>query len=119
MTEACEQDFMLVGQGWSLDSVAGGDPPGLRAPGGAGLPGEPAVRQRPRSWCQPIPNPVDYRRPGRRQLAEEPFPDEVKKAAVMYANYAATIDSTEKVAGVVPGAAGPFLDCPQDVQHPG
>ena len=62
---------------------------------------------------QPTPNPVDEMSvPAAFQMAEA-FPTEVKKAAVMYANYAATIDSTEKWQLASEQAGWTYLDCPQ------
>ena len=51
---------------------------------------------------QPVPNPVDfYTAAWAGQLAEL-FPDEVKKASVMFGNFAATIDTKDKVVQTFP-----------------
>jgi hypothetical protein len=63
---------------------------------------------------QSVPNPVDrFTVGGAAQLAEL-FPDEVKNAAVMYGNFAATIDTKDKVLQSFPEMGWEFLDCPQE-----
>ena len=76
MTEACQgNNFFLVGQGWSLDSVAGGRPASV-----ASLPAVPTYTVSPqfahgKLMYQPTPNPVDEMSiPAAFQMAEA-FPD--------------------------------------------
>ena len=113
MTSACEgNNFFLVGQGWSLDSAQ----EATRL--GCGLPSVPTYTVSPqfahgKLMYQPTPNPVDQMSiPAAFQMAEA-FPDAVKKSAVMYANYAATIDSTEKWQLASEQAGWEYLSCPQ------
>ena len=78
------------------------DPPRLQPPVGARLRGEPGVRQRPADGpAGAEPGRLHAGRRSRRRCQKQ-FPEEVKKTAVMFANYAATIDTKDKVAGVLP-----------------
>ena len=63
--------------------------------------------------AQGLPNPVDVT-PGAwaAQLAEL-FPADTKKAAVMFANVAATIDTKDKAIQAGEEFGWEFLDCPQ------
>jgi ABC-type branched-subunit amino acid transport system substrate-binding protein len=113
MTEACEQVFMLVGQGWSLDS--GQEETRLAC----GLPSVPGFSVSPAfahgdMMFQPVPNPVDRTPIQIAYAIAEAFPDEIKNSAVMYANYAATIDTKDKVLASYPAAGFEFLPCPQE-----
>ncbi len=112
MTEACSQVFMLVGQGWSLDSAQ------EQTRLGCGLPAVPTYTVSPqfahgKLMYQPTPNPVDVMSVQHEFAMAAAFPDEVKKAATMFGNYAATIDSTEKFQLSAEQAGWTFLDCPQ------
>ena len=113
MTSACEGgNFFLVGQGWSLDSAQ----EATRL--GCGLPSVPTYTVSPqfahgKLMYQPTPNPVDQMSvPAAFQMAAA-FPDAVKKSAVMYGNYAATQDSTEKWELASQQAGWTYLPCPQ------
>jgi ABC-type branched-subunit amino acid transport system substrate-binding protein len=113
MTSACEGgNFFLVGEGWSLDSSQ----EATRL--GCGLPAVPTYTVSPqfahgKLMYQPTPNPVDQMSvPAAFQMAQA-FPDAVKKSAVMYANYAATVDSTEKWQLASEQAGWTYLPCPQ------
>ncbi len=113
MTEACQGgNFFLVGQGWSLDASQ----EATRL--GCGLPAVPTYTVSPqfahgKLMYQPTPNPVDEMSvPAAFQMAEA-FPDAVKKSAVMYANYSATIDSTEKWELASEQAGWTYLPCEQ------
>jgi ABC-type branched-subunit amino acid transport system substrate-binding protein len=113
MTNACQGDnFFLVGQGWSLDSAQ----EQIRL--GCGLPSVPTYSVSPqfahgKLMYQPTPNPVDTMSIQAWFAMAEEYPDAVKNAAVMYANYAATQDSTEKFQLSSQEAGWNFLDCPQ------
>ena len=113
MTEACQgKNFFLVGQGWSLDSSQ----EATRL--GCSLPAVPTYTVSPqfahgKLMYQPTPNPVDEMSvPAAFQMAAA-YPTEVTKAAVMYGNYAATIDSTEKWQLASEQAGWNYLPCPQ------
>jgi len=113
MTEACQaNNFFLVGQGWSLDASQ----EAVRL--GCALPSVPTYTVSPqfahgKLMYQPTPNPVDEMSvPAAFQMAQA-YPDAVKKSAVMFANYSATIDSTEKWQLASQQAGWTYLDCPQ------
>ena len=113
MTNACEGDnFFLVGEGWSLDSQQ----ESTRL--GCGLPAVPTYTVSPqfahgKLMYQPTPNPVDVMSIGSWFVFAEEYPEQVKNSAVMYANYAATQDSTEKFELSATQAGWEFLPCPQ------
>lgn len=112
MTEACAKDFMLVGEGWSLDSAQ----EQIRV--ACGLPAVPTYSVSPQfangpMMYQPTPNPADYYDAANAFLLAEKFPTQVKKAAVMQGNFAATIDSAEKAKIAYAQAGWTFLDCDQ------
>ena len=112
MTEACGKDFMLVGEGWSLDSMQ------EQTRIACGLPAVPTYTVSPQFanaplMYQPTPNPADYYDASNAFQFAQKFPNEVKKAATFFANYAATIDSTEKAVIAYKQAGWTFLDCAQ------
>lgn len=112
MTDACSKDFMLVGQGWSLDSAQ------EQTRLACGLPSVPTYTVSPQFangplMYQPTPNPADYYDAANAFLLAEKFPTQVKKAAVMQGNFAATIDSAEKAKLAYAQAGWKFLDCDQ------
>jgi ABC-type branched-subunit amino acid transport system substrate-binding protein len=113
MTEACGETFMLVGEGWSLDSAQ------ETVRRDCGLPAVPTYSVSPQFanaplMVQPVPNPVDYTNVQVAKAMAEAFPQEVTRSAVMYANYAATIDTKDKVLETYPTWGFDFLDCPQE-----
>lgn len=113
MTEACGEVFMLVGEGWSLDSAQ----ESVRRD--CGLPAVPTYSVSPQFanaplMVQPVPNPIDYTNVQVAKAMAEAFPEEVTHAAVMYANYAATVDTKDKVLETYPEWGFDFLDCPQE-----
>ena len=96
MTQACEQEFFLVGQGFSLDSGQ----EELRR--GCGLPSVPAFAVSPQHANGPdkfetLPVPGDYTVISHGAHLAELFPDATKKAGALIANYAATLDSRDKI----------------------
>ena len=112
MTEACTQVFMLVGQGWSLDSAQ------EKTRIGCGLASVPTYTVSPQFangplMYQPSPNPADYYDAANAFIFAEKYPTQVKKAALMYANYAATQDSAEKAKIAYSQAGWEWLDCDQ------
>ncbi len=112
MTEACTQVFMLVGQGWSLDSAQ------EKTRIGCGLASVPTYTVSPQFanaplMYQPSPNPGDYYGAANAFIFAEKYPTQVKKAALFYANYAATQDSAEKAKIAYTQAGWTWLDCDQ------
>ena len=112
MTQACGEAFMLVGEGWSLDS--GQEAARLQCKLAA-VPVwtvSPAFAHGP-LMVQPVPNPVDFTPVQIAAAISKAFPAEIKKTAVMFANYPATIDTKDKVLASYPKFGFEFLDCPQ------
>ena len=112
MLQACDSVFMLVGQGWALDSAQ------EETRVGCGLPAVPAYSVSPEfamgpMVVQPVPNPIDFMTTDMAATIAEEFPEEIKKTAVMFANFAATIDTKDKVLATYPEHGFEFLDCPQ------
>lgn len=112
MTEACSQVFMLVGEGWSLDSLQEQTRMACK------LPAVPTYTVSPQFangslMYQPTPNPADYYDAANAFLMAEKFPTQVKKAAVLQGSFAATIDSAEKAKLAYTQAGWNFLDCDQ------
>ena len=62
---------------------------------------------------QPVPNPIDYTPVEIAAAMQKQFPDKITKTAVMFANYASTIDTKDKVLASYPEFGFKFLDCPQ------
>lgn len=112
MTEACAKDFMLVGQGWSLDSAQEKTRLACKMASVPTFSVSAAFANGP-LMVQAVPNPID-KTPlaGAYQLAGL-FPEAVKKAAIFTANYAATKDSTDKAKTSFTAAGWTFLDCEQ------
>jgi ABC-type branched-subunit amino acid transport system substrate-binding protein len=112
MLSACDQVFMLVGQGFSLDSAQ------EEARVGCGLGSVPVWSVSPEFAhgpfsIQPVPNPTDFTPVQIAAAIAKAFPDKIAKTAVMYANYPATIDTKDKVLASYPPFGFQFLDCEQ------
>jgi ABC-type branched-subunit amino acid transport system substrate-binding protein len=114
MTQACEDKvFFLVGEGWALDSAQ------EQARLGCGLPAMPgysvsaAFANGPK-MIQAVPNPIDYTPVQYGAAIAKAFPEKIKKSAVMFANYAATQETKDKVLATFPSLGYKFLDCPQE-----
>jgi len=112
MTESCGQVFMLVGQGWSLDSAQ------EKTRVACGMPSVPTYTVSPQFangplMYQPAPNPGDFMNASPVFTFAQKFPTQVKKTATFYANYAATIDSTEKFVSAGKQAGWEYLNCDQ------
>ena len=112
MTDACAKDFMLVGQGWSLDSAQEATRLGCKMASVPTYSVSPQFANGP-LMVQPAPNPADYANVSAAAQMAEKFPTQVKKAATMYGNYAATIDSAEKARLAYAQVGWQFLDCNQ------
>jgi ABC-type branched-subunit amino acid transport system substrate-binding protein len=113
MIEACSQVFMLVGQGFALDGAAEQTRVSCDLPQVPGYTVSSTVAHGPLTYNS-VPNPVDLTPVGQAYLLAEEFPEEVKKAAVVYGDYAATRESTQKVLDTYPQAGWEFLpECEQ------
>jgi ABC-type branched-subunit amino acid transport system substrate-binding protein len=111
MTQACGEVFMLVGNAWALDSAQ------EETRLGCGLPSVPTYSVSPEFanaplMYQSVPNPADIYPAGWAEQVAELFPDEVKSSTVMYGNFAATIDTKDKVLQTFDDFGFEFLDCP-------
>ena len=113
MTQACSDDvFMLVGQGYVLDagqeqqriecqlSTIPGFAVGTAFASGSGM-------------QQPIPNPGDQMPLAAAYQFAELFPDAVKAAALVFAEFPATRETRDKAAAAYPQAGWEFLPCDQ------
>jgi|RhiMethySRZTD1v2_1073278.scaffolds.fasta_scaffold03304_16 ABC-type branched-subunit amino acid transport system substrate-binding protein len=110
-TQACSEVFMLVGEAWALDSAQ------EETRVGCGLPAVPTYSVSPEfangpDTVQPVPNPADIYTAGYAAQLAELFPEEIKHASVMYGNFAATIDTKDKVVQTFDDFGFEFLDCP-------
>jgi hypothetical protein len=112
VTQACGEVFMLVGEAWAFD----GGQEETRI--GCDLPAVPtysvsAEFANAPLMHQPVPNPVD-RVPvtWAAQLAEL-FPDEIKSASVMYADFASIAVTKDKALQAFPEFGWEFKDCLQ------
>jgi ABC-type branched-subunit amino acid transport system substrate-binding protein len=111
MTQACGEVFMLVGNAWALDSAQ------EETRLGCGLPSVPTYSVSPEFanaplMYQSVPNPADVYPAGWADQVATLFPDEVKNATVMFGNFAATIDTKDKVLQTFDDFGFEFLDCP-------
>jgi ABC-type branched-subunit amino acid transport system substrate-binding protein len=114
MTNACSQVFMLVGQGWSLDSSQEATRLGCNMASVPTYSVSPAFANG-KLMVQPVPNPIDYTPVQIAAAFQQEYPQEITKSAVMYANYAATVDTKDKVLASYPKFGFTFLnDCAQE-----
>ena len=108
MLEACTEVFMLVGQGFALDGSAEQTRVGCQLPQVPGFSVSSTVAHGPLTY-QPVPNPVDVTAIGPAYLLAGEYPQQVKKAAVVYGDFAATQETTQKVLATYPAAGWEFL----------
>ncbi len=101
MQEACSQVFMLVGQGWALDGGAEQTRVDCKLPQVPGYTVSATVAHGPMSYVA-VPNPVDYTPTGNADLFAQQYPERVKKAAVVYADFAANVEVADKVKATYP-----------------
>ncbi|MGH2474720.1 MAG: ABC transporter substrate-binding protein, partial [Candidatus Limnocylindrales bacterium] len=111
MTQACDDVFMLVGNAWALDVAQ------EETRLGCGLPSVPTYSVSPDFanaplMYQSVPNPADVYPAGWAEQVAELFPDEIKNSTVMFGNFAATIDTKDKVLQTFDDFGFEFLDCP-------
>jgi ABC-type branched-subunit amino acid transport system substrate-binding protein len=111
-TEACSQVFMLVGEAWANDVNQEETRLGCGLPAVPTYAVSPEFANAPLAY-QPVPNPADVFAAGSAGQIAELYPDEVKKASVMFADFAATKDTKDKVVQAFPSFGWKFLDCPQ------
>jgi hypothetical protein len=118
MQEACSQVFMMVGQGFALDSGAEAIRVGCNMASVPGYTGSSDFAMGP-MMVQPIPNPTDYNSIEIAGALASAFPDKITKAAVVKSTLPSMIEATEKVLSTYPTQGFQFLDCPQEYQLQG
>ena len=111
VTEACGEVFMLVGNAWALDSAQEETRLGCDLPSVPTYSVSPEFANAPLTY-QAVPNPADIYTAGWAASVAELFPEEIKSATVVYGNFAATIDTKDKVVQTFPEFGFEFLDCP-------
>jgi Periplasmic binding protein len=111
MTQACGEVFMLVGEAWALDSAQEETRLGCDLPAVPTYSVSPEFANAPLA-VQPVPNPADIYTAGWAGQIAELFPEEVTSASVMFGNFAATIDTKDKVVQTFDDFGFEFLDCP-------
>ena len=113
MTQACnDKIFMLVGQGWVLDAGQEQIRIGCKLSTIPGFAVGTAFASGP-GMQQPLPNPGDQESDSSAFQIAKLFPDAVKKAALVYAQFPATQETRDKAAVGYPKAGWKFLNCDQ------
>jgi ABC-type branched-subunit amino acid transport system substrate-binding protein len=112
MLSACSEVFMLVGQGFALDSAQEETRVGCGLGAVAAWSVSPEFAHGP-FMVTPVPNPTDFWPLQNAAVIAETFPDKITKTALVYANFAATIDTKDKVVATYPTYGFEFLDCDQ------
>ena len=107
--EACTQVFMLVGEGWALDGGAEQTRVGCGLPQVPGYTVSATVAHGPMTY-------VSGAEPGRRHAhrqtptcSPEAYPEQVKKAAIVYADFAANVEVADKVKATYPDWGWNFI----------
>jgi ABC-type branched-subunit amino acid transport system substrate-binding protein len=112
MAEACSKVFMLVGEGFALDGASEQTRVGCGLPAVAGYATNAAVATGPNLF-QPEPAPPDQNSIGAAYQLAAAYPEQVKKAAVVYGDFATTQETRDKAKASYPQAGWNFLDCDQ------
>ncbi len=113
MQEACNEVFMLVGQGWALDGGAEATRVGCGLPQVPGYTVSATVAHGPMTYVA-LPNPVDLTPTGNADLFAQQYPEQVKMAGLVYADFAANVEVADKVRATYPKWGWDFLgDCEQ------
>jgi ABC-type branched-subunit amino acid transport system substrate-binding protein len=113
ITSACNDDiFMLVGQGWVFDSSQ------EQTRLGCGLGSVPAYAVSPEFghaplMMQAVPNPSDFTASHYLAAFAKAFPEQIKKTAMSYAEFPATLDTRDRVLSAAKAYPYTFLDCDQ------
>lgn len=112
VASACTETFMLVGSGWALAGSGEAGRLGCKLPAVPGLVGGSDLGMAP-LMVAPVPTVIDYNVTQVAAALAQSFPDQVKKAAVMYPTLPASVESVDKVVSTYPKEGWQFLDCPQ------
>ncbi|MCU1378028.1 MAG: hypothetical protein JWN29_1011 [Acidimicrobiales bacterium] len=113
VTQACnDKVFMLVGQGWVLDAGQEQARIGCKL---ATIPtyAVSTVFAHAPGMVQPLPNPGDEVPTSAAYQLAKLFPDAVKKAAFVFAEFPATREPRDRYHAAFPKAGWNFLDCDQ------
>ena len=113
MTQACtDKVFMLVGQGWVLDQGQEQIRIGCKLATIPAFAVATAFASGP-GMQQPLPNPGDQESVSSAFQIAQLFPEAVKKAAFVFAEFPATRETRDKAAAAYPKAGWKFLACDQ------
>jgi ABC-type branched-subunit amino acid transport system substrate-binding protein len=113
ITQACAEVFMMVGNGFALDGGAEQTRVSCGLPQVPGYTVSATVAHGPNTYLA-VPNPVDFTPTGQADLLAKKHPEQVKKAAVVYGDFPATIETTQKVLDTYPQWGWEFIsDCAQ------
>jgi ABC-type branched-subunit amino acid transport system substrate-binding protein len=113
VTQACnDKVFMLVGQGWVLDAGQEQARIGCKL---ATIPtyAVSTVFAHAPGMVQPLPNPGDQVPVSAASQLAKLFPDAVKKAAFVFAEFPATREPRDRYRAAFPKVGWDFLDCDQ------
>jgi ABC-type branched-subunit amino acid transport system substrate-binding protein len=111
MTQACNDDiFMMVGQGWALDAAQEQTRLGCELPSFPTYTVSPEFANAPLMYAA-VPNPVDFQPISEANYFAKKHPKEAKKVGIMFANFAATVDTKDKSLSTWPKVGIEFLDC--------
>jgi ABC-type branched-subunit amino acid transport system substrate-binding protein len=113
MTQACtDKVFMLVGEGWALDSLQEDVRIGCKLPAIPTYSVSTAFAMGP-GMVQGVANPGDQLPLESYYAFQQKFPDSIKKVAYVYADYAATLETMEKAKAAIPALGYVDLKCDQ------
>lgn len=112
MADACTQVFMLVGQGWALDSSQENTRRSCELPTVPAYSVSAQFANAPLMY-QPVPNPTDYTSAEIADTMAKAFPEEVKKTGLMYAGFPGTMDTKDKAVATYAQFGFEFLECDQ------
>ena len=111
MAEACTQVFMLVGQGWALDGGAEETRVNCKLPQVPGYTVSATVAHGPLTYVRRCRTRSTSPRPAAPTSSPSSSPTQVKKAATVYADFAANVEVDEQGRGHLPELG---LGVPQD-----
>jgi ABC-type branched-subunit amino acid transport system substrate-binding protein len=113
MTQACtDKVFMLVGEGWALDSLQEDVRIGCKLPAIPAYSVSTAFAMGP-GMIQAVANPGDQLPLESQSALALKFPESIKKVAYVYADYAATLETMEKSKAAIPALGYVDLKCDQ------
>ena len=111
MTQACKQDFMLVGEGFALDGLAEGTRLGCNLAAVPGFTVSPVVANAYEMY-QASPNPANYSPASSAYEAEKLFGSKTQHVGVYDSTLSTQQASTAKAVQAFTTAGWKFLNCP-------